>query len=105
MELAWIDAYASVGIKVDRSWVSKNGRVVGELARRLNRELTQEEKREIKWGTFDFSTLYTKLNIDDLVEKLHAAIDLAFQNPYRVAPTYTHIRFNRQSDKLSLIHI
>ena len=58
----------------NRFWVIENSAPVIEKLLKIN-----EKKKAKDISTYDFSTLYTKLPHDDLIDKLDKVVDFAFQ--------------------------
>jgi hypothetical protein len=69
---------------INRMWVADNSNNLLHKIESINKKSTA---RNI--ATFDFSTLYTKLPLQDLIDKLKQVTEIAF-NQGRYKPIYQH---------------
>ena len=82
------------------SWVCSNSIEIADIFRRLNSELTPEEREQVDIQTYDFSTLYTTLPQDDICRVFDWLFDRIFsglEDGVAGPPKFTHLAYNKSS--------
>ena len=60
-------------------WILKNSQGVVEMCERLNRHKSRDRARKSNMKTFDFEQMYTKIELDALVEKMDEVVAFDFR--------------------------
>ena len=94
----WEAKWKEVSITVRGCWVVNNSAGVPLLAQALNRQILKSERANVVLRTFDFSDMYTNIELSSLKSQVGKLRDWIFAHQKKVNSKFSVVTVSRSAD-------
>ena len=74
----WSSKLSEVGINALKCWIAKDSSRVPDLISNLNHQTPKTKRKDVVFRTFDFTQMYTNIDIASLKSQIVKLIDWVF---------------------------